>query len=71
MAYDATSGRDPRGGWCLACRQPLEGSQPTIRIDFQSDPDGRRGLSGLYHKNCGKPFTALARVINLNPWSGF
>lgn len=71
MAYDASSGRDPRGGWCLACKRPLENGQPTVRIDFQTDPDGQRGLSGLYHKLCGKPFSELAKVINLNPWARF
>jgi hypothetical protein len=71
MAYDACSGRDPRGGWCLACRKPLESGQPVTRIDFQTDPDGRRGLSGLYHKVCSKPFSELAKVINLNPWARF
>ena len=71
MAYDASSGRDPRGGWCLGCKRPLENGQPTMRIDFQTDPDGQRGLSGLYHKLCGKPFSELAKVINLNPWARF
>jgi hypothetical protein len=71
MAYDASSDRDPRGGWCLACRQPLENGEPTVRIDFQSDPDGHRGLSGYYHRLCSKPFRELAKVINLNPWARF
>jgi hypothetical protein len=71
MAYDASSGRDPRGGWCLACRRPLEDGQPVTRISFQTDPEGKEGLSGLYHKLCAKPFSELAKVINLNPWARF
>ena len=71
MAYDATSGRDPGGGWCLACRRPLESNQSAMRIEFQTDPDGREGLSGLYHKACAKPFRSLARIINMNPGARF
>jgi hypothetical protein len=71
MAYDASSGRDPRGGWCLACRRPLDDGQPVTRISFQTDPEGKQGLSGLYHRICGKPFSELAKVINLNPWARF
>jgi hypothetical protein len=71
MAYDATFGGNAGRGWCLACRRPLDGDRLVARIDFQSDPDGRQGLSGLYHKACARPFASMARIINMNPWAGF
>jgi hypothetical protein len=55
----------------MACRQLIWDGQPALRIDFNTDPDGTRGLTGMYHQQCSKPFQSLARVVNLNPWSGF
>jgi hypothetical protein len=45
--------------------------EPTSRVYFQTDPDGMQGLTGPYHRPCSKTFEALARVVNLNPWSRF
>ncbi len=66
MAFDAMPGGDPRGPWCKACKQPIGEGQPSTRIHFNTEPD----MSGLYHRSCGKPFAALARVANLDPWAG-
>jgi len=42
-----------------------------MRVDFLNDPEGSRGLTGMYHQQCSKVFRSLARVVNMNPWSGF
>lgn len=57
--------------WCRACKQPILKIQRATRVDFQTDPGGERGLSGDYHVACSKPFASLARVVNMNPWSGW
>jgi hypothetical protein len=57
--------------WCRACREPIREDQPATRVAFQTDPHGENGLTGDYHVACSKPFVGLARVINLNPWSGW
>jgi len=36
-----------------------------VRVDFPHDPHGFRGLSGLYHAECGKPFASMARAMNM------
>jgi hypothetical protein len=56
--------------WCLACKQPILTQQRATRVEFQTDPEGLNGLTGEYHLECSKPFSSLARVINMNPWSG-
>lgn len=63
------SGGGPEGPYCTSCREPIVEGQRGVRIDFNNDPQGHRGLSGLYHEQCSKPFAALARVANLN-WFG-
>jgi hypothetical protein len=64
-----SGGSGPNGPWCNACRAPITKDQRSVRIDFNHDPQGHRGLSGLYHEHCSKPFASLAKVINLN-WFG-
>lgn len=56
MAFDAEPGGDPRGPWCPGCKQPVQAGQPTTRMSFQEDPDGRLGYSGLWHGECARPF---------------
>jgi hypothetical protein len=55
----------------MACCQPIRQGQPATRVEFQTDPDGAQGLSGMYHLQCSKVFQSLARVVNMNPWGGF
>jgi hypothetical protein len=72
MAYRKTMGEDPRHNiWCNACRLPITEGEPSTRVEFQTDPDGKLGLSGTYHTRCSRPFQSLARVVNLNPWARF
>jgi hypothetical protein len=69
MLLDGTNfeGGGYGGHWCKACRQPILFQQPSTRIEFQNDPDGTKGLTGMYHRECGRPFASLARVVNLDP----
>jgi hypothetical protein len=71
MPFDATPDGNPGRPSCRACKQPIWHGQPATRVDFRTDPDGSQGLTGVYHKPCSRPFLSLARVVNLNPWSGF
>jgi hypothetical protein len=64
-----SGGSGPYGPVCTSCREPITTGQRSVRINFENDPHGHRGLTGLYHEHCSKAFQALARVINLN-WSG-
>ena len=61
------------GGWnnpsCCACRQPIFEGDRTMRVQFDSDPSGAKGLTGEYHAACGRPFASLAHVANMNFWS--
>ncbi len=61
------SGGGHFGPTCLACKNLILEGQHAKRIDFASDPDGARGLSGDYHTACSKPGhrLALARAINV------
>lgn len=58
-------GSGPNGPWCTSCHTPIAPGQKSVRVDFDTDPQGHRGLSGLYHETCGKPFASLARAINM------
>jgi hypothetical protein len=70
MPLDAAPPGQPGGGAsCKACRQPIWPGEPTTHVEFQNDPSGALGLTGIYHRPCGKRFLSLARVINMNPWS--
>jgi hypothetical protein len=56
MAYDAEPGGDPRGPWCKGCGRPVGKDQPATHVHVEQDPDGRLGLSGLYHGECARPY---------------
>jgi hypothetical protein len=72
MALDGAFDRNPHLPRCTACRQLIGPGEPATRVDFQTDPDGANGLTGLYHWRCSNPFAALARALNtMNPWGRF
>jgi hypothetical protein len=52
------------GPTCRACKNPIEKNERATRVDFSSDPDGAKGLTGDYHLACSKPFASMARAIN-------
>jgi hypothetical protein len=54
---------------CRACKQPIEHGTRSIRVEFNNDPNGAKGLTGEYHIACSKPFASMARIINMNPWA--
>jgi len=56
---------------CAHCHAPITAGQRSVQIDFANDPQGYRGLSGLYHVECGKPFQSLARAINMMSFNRF
>jgi hypothetical protein len=66
MALDGAPERNPRLPWCRACKQLIGPSEPVVQIHFQSDPEGAQGLTGIYHRLCGRPFQSLARVVNMS-----
>jgi len=53
------------GPSCCACKGPILKGQQTARLHFDTDPDGAKGLSGDYHRECSKPFASLSRVLNM------
>jgi hypothetical protein len=65
MAFDPLGGGDPGTPWCRACKKPIMSGQPSARVHFDSDPNGVRGLSGMYHKPCSRPFQSMAHVMKL------
>ena len=71
MLFDSSEGggEGPSGPECPSCRRPINDSDASERITFPHDPHGHRGLSGLYHVGCAKPFASLARIMNLKPWA--
>lgn len=54
---------------CTSCHGPITSDQRSIRVDFASDPHGHRGLSGIYHEECGKPLAALSHAFNMTWFS--
>lgn len=69
MPLDAMpGGEEPHGPWCAGCKAPIAKGQRSVRVHFDSDPHGFRGLTGEYHEACSKPFQSLAHVVNLNPF---
>jgi hypothetical protein len=56
---------------CTSCHRPITADQPSVRVDFATDPKGHRGMSGLYHEHCGKPFQSMARAINMLSFNRF
>lgn len=72
MPLDGTfRGEEPRGPWCASCKAPITDGQRSVRIHFNNDPHGFRGLTGEYHQACSKPFQALANVVNLTSFGRF
>jgi hypothetical protein len=71
MPLDMMPYGDPFGPMCNACKLPIAKDERATRIHFATDPEGMRGLTGDYHLACSRPFEALARVVNLTPWSRF
>jgi hypothetical protein len=56
MAYDAEPGGDPRGPRCRGCEAPILQNQPSTRLHVEQDPDGKLGLTGLWHAECARPY---------------
>jgi hypothetical protein len=71
LLFDPKWSGGPNDPSCASCRAPITAGQRSVRIDFATDPHGHRGLSGLYHADCGKPFESLARAINMMSTSRF
>ena len=71
MALDGTPDRNPRLPLCRGCRQLIAPGEPTTHVDFRTDPDGAQGLTGLYHRPCGKRFASLARAVGIDLWGRF
>lgn len=72
MPLDAFPGGDePLGPWCTSCKSPIAEGQRSVHVRFDTDPNGFRGLTGLYHEACSKAFRSLANVINLKPFGKF
>jgi hypothetical protein len=67
MAYYEmpAGGGGPNEPWCTSCKAPITEGQRSVRITFAHDPQGHRGLTGLYHEPCSKVFASLAHAINV------
>jgi hypothetical protein len=65
MALDGAFERNPHLPWCKGCRELIGPGEPVTRVDFHADPDGVRGLTGLYHRRCGKRSASLARALSM------
>lgn len=66
MPLDGTfHGDEPHGPSCASCKAPITASQRSVRVHFDTDPHGFRGLTGQYHEACSKPYASMARAINL------
>jgi hypothetical protein len=53
------------GPSCCACKQPILEGERSVRIAFENDPGGAKGLTGEYHAACSKPFDSLAHALNM------
>jgi hypothetical protein len=68
MAYyemPAGGGGGSNEPWCTSCKAPISAGERSVRIAFDHDPQGHRGLTGLYHEHCSKPFQTLAYAFNV------
>ena len=65
MLLDENNFGGHQGPWCCACKQPILEGQRKERVEFSTDPQGFKGLTGDYHAACSKPFASMARVINM------
>lgn len=68
MPFDGTYEGDPRDLHCKACREPIMDRERAVRIDFRHGNAETRGMSGLYHRECSKPFDSFAAILNMDPW---
>jgi hypothetical protein len=60
-----SGGGGPEGPFCTRCRAPIVSGERSVRIAFDHDPDGHRGLTGLYHEHCGQPFQSLMQALKM------
>lgn len=65
MDFDPRWGDGSNDPWCKHCNRPITSEQERVRVDFPNDPHGFKGLSGLYHLACSKPFASMARAMNM------
>jgi hypothetical protein len=69
MAYfemvEGGGGGSPHEPWCTKCKAPITAGQRSVRIVFDDDPHGHRGLTGLYHEHCSRPFQSLAHALKV------
>jgi hypothetical protein len=63
------AGGGQSGRFCLSCKQPIEDGQRGIRVVFNNDPQGQKGLTGEYHSACSRPYASMAHIINMGPWA--
>jgi hypothetical protein len=59
---DGFHGGGSEGPLCKACKQPILKGQPVTRVEFGGNPPG---MSGDYHRSCGKAFASMARALNM------
>jgi hypothetical protein len=60
-----SAGSGPLGPFCTRCRALIAVGERSVRITFNHDPHGHRGLTGLYHEDCGRPFASIAHAMNV------
>jgi hypothetical protein len=66
LAFDpmpASGSGGPYEPLCMSCHAPISENETSVRIDFEQDPHGHRGLSGEYHEACSKPFASIAYAL--------
>lgn len=65
MSYHSTpEGGEPWGALCKQCRLPIFDDQRVEEIRFPEGSDSA-AMSGTYHAECAKPFSSLARALNM------
>ena len=72
MAYlPMPEGGGPHERWCASCKTPIKDEQRSVRIAFDHDPHGYRGLTGIYHVHCSRPFQSLAHALKVLSFRSF
>jgi hypothetical protein len=72
MAYlPMPEGGGPNEPWCTSCKAPINDGQRSVRIAFDHDPHGYRGLTGIYHVHCSRPFQSLAHALKVLSFRSF
>jgi hypothetical protein len=69
MPFDGTYDGDPSEHYCKGCRRPILDPSRAMRLEFDERLSATRGMSGLYHPECGRPLRSLLALANLSPWS--